>query len=112
MKARRGQHRLGISPPDGSKIGSLAWPDVWPRSTRSTRLAKTARVSAMRARTEPAAPTAFVRIRPQPRRQPRWLDTSDTWLSDTLLSDTLPRAGFSRYPEVWIQGRQKTRTGP
>ena len=59
------------------------------------------------ARTEPAAPTAFVRIRPQPRRQPRWLDTSDT-----LLSDTLPRAGFSRYPEVWIQGRQKTRTGP
>ena len=25
---------------------------------------------------------------------------------------TLPRAGFSRYPEVWIQGRQKTRTGP
>ena len=54
------------------------------------------------ARTEPAAPTAFVRIRPQPRRQPRWLDTSDT----------LPRAGFSRYPEVWIQGRQKTRTVP
>src|SRR5207244_493438 len=97
--------------PPALRIASSGWGgaplDVWPRSTRSTRLAQTARVSAMRASTEPAAPTAFVRIRPQPRRQPRWLDTSDT-----LLSDTLPRAGFSRYPEFWIQGRQKTRTGP
>jgi hypothetical protein len=95
--------------PDGSKIGSPAWPDVWPRSTRSTRLAQTARVSAMRASTEPAAPTAFVRIRPQPRRQPRWLDTSDTLLSDTLLSSCrardsrgIPRFGYRvvRRPEL------------
>ena len=36
----------------------------------------------------------------------------DTAIPSVDTSDTLPRAGFSRYPEVWIQGRQKTRTGP